>query len=143
MISQYAYLRNLIRVLNTGNTFEGATLTMAYENDIKPYPVEKPIIAFLPKKITFGDRLTIVNEDGSETRTKARIGECVFKVTIFVPYESGAEACYHWATALYSHMMFDLEMKIRECQYHDCNYVRDCSAVVLETAFTMCETYDS
>lgn len=142
MISQYVYLRNLINVLNVGNLFKDVTLTTAYKNDIKPYPIEKPIIAFLPKNTTFGDRIINVNEDGSETRTKARVGETVYQATIFVPYESGAEACYRWATILYSHMMFDLEMNIRQCRYHECNYVRECSAIVLETDFTMRETYN-
>ena len=43
---------------------EECSMVIAYENDIKPYPVTKPIVAFAVDKITIGERLVSIGEDG-------------------------------------------------------------------------------
>ena len=133
----HTFITNIIPVLQNDPFFETAIITTAYENDIKPYPVEKPIIALAMDKHTVGERLITINEDGSETLSKKRIGESVIKVTFFVPYENGAADCYRWADYLYSYFLFRTELDITGCRFNDCNYVRECGALVLETDFTL------
>lgn len=133
----HTFITNIIPVLQNDPFFETAIITTAYENDIKPYPVEKPIIALAMDKHTVGERLITINEDGSETLSKKRIGESVIKVTFFVPYENGPADCYRWADYLYSYFLFRTELDITGCRFNDCNYVRECGALVLETDFTL------
>ncbi|MCI5738179.1 MAG: hypothetical protein MR290_00100 [Ruminococcus sp.] len=137
MNAPHTFITNIIPVLQNDPYFENATITTAYENDIKPYPVTKPIIALAMDKHTVGERLISVNEDGSETLSKSRIAESVIKVTFFVPYENGAADCYRWADYLYSYFLFRTELDIVGCRLYDCNYVRECGALVLETDFTL------
>ena len=137
MNTPHTFITNIIPVLQNDPFFETAIITTAYENDIKPYPVEKPIIALAMDKLTVGERLITINEDGSETLSKKRIGESVIKVTFFVPYENGPADCYRWADYLYSYFLFRTELDITGCRFNDCNYVRECGALVLETDFTL------
>lgn len=137
MNTPHTFITNIIPVLQNDPFFETAIITTAYENDIKPYPVEKPIIALAMDKHTVGERLITINEDGSETLSKKRIGESVIKVTFFVPYENGPADCYRWADYLYSYFLFRTELDITGCRFNDCNYVRECGALVLETDFTL------
>lgn len=139
MNTPHTFITNIIPVLQNDPFFETAIITTAYENDIKPYPVEKPIIALAMDKHTVGERLITINEDGSETLSKKRIGESVIKVTFFVPYENGPADCYRWADYLYSYFLFRTELDITGCRFNDCNYVRECGALVLETDFTLCQ----
>ncbi|MGN0561836.1 MAG: hypothetical protein ACI4K6_03440 [Candidatus Fimenecus sp.] len=133
----HVFIKNIIPVLQNDPFYENVVITTAYENDIKPYPVEKPIIALAMDKHSVGERLITVNEDGSETLSKNRIGESVIKVTFFVPYENGPADCYRLADYLYSYFLFQTELDITGCRFNDCNYVRECGALVLETDFTL------
>ncbi|MGN0519760.1 MAG: hypothetical protein ACI4LB_03385 [Candidatus Fimenecus sp.] len=133
----HVFIKNIIPVLQTDPFYENVVITTAYENDIKPYPVEKPIIALAMDKHSVGERLITVNEDGSETLSKNRISESVIKVTFFVPYENGPADCYRWADYLYSYFLFQTDLDITGCRFNDCNYVRECGALVLETDFTL------
>ena len=136
----HTVIRKILLLIKNDPFYENVTLTTAYENEIKPYPVTQPIIAFAMDKHTVGDRQIIVNSDGSQTLSKNRIAESVIKASIFVPYDSGAEAGYRLADYLYSYLLFNTELGIVGCRYYDSNYVRDCGALVLETDFTIRHT---
>lgn len=136
----HTVIRKILLLIKNDPFYENVTLTTAYENEIKPSPVTQPIIAFAMDKHTVGDRQIIVNSDGSQTLSKNRIAESVIKASIFVPYDSGAEAGYLLADYLYSYLLFNTELGIVGCRYYDSNYVRDCGALVLETDFTIRHT---
>lgn len=133
----HVFIRNIIPVLKTDPFFSDTIITAAYENDIKPYPVTQSIIALAMDKHTVGGRQVTISEDGSETLSNTRIGESVIKATIFVPYDSGAEVCYRLADYLYSYILFRSGWDVTSCRFYECNYVRECGALVLETDFTL------
>ncbi|MGN0571393.1 MAG: hypothetical protein ACI4K9_04355 [Candidatus Fimenecus sp.] len=133
----HTFIKKLISVLQKDTFFENITLTTAYENDIKPYPVTQPIIAFAMDKHAVGERQVTIGEDGAETLSENRIAESVIKTTFFVPYDSGADECFRLADYLYSQLLFNSEFDIANCRYYDSNYVRECGALVLETDFTL------
>lgn len=131
------FIGNLLRVLKENAFFSDMDLVAAYENEIKPYPVTRPILAFSVQSQSVGDRLIDIAADGAQTKSNRRTVETVFKVSIFVPYESGTREAYHIADYLYSTLLFQTTFSIVACKYADCNYVRDCGALVLNTTFTM------
>ncbi len=133
----HTFIKKIIPVIKNDPFYDNVILTTAYENEIKPYPVTQPIIAFAMDKHTVGERQIVVNADGSETLSKKRITESVIKASIFVPYDSGAEEGYRLADYLYSKLLFDSELDIIGCRYYDSNYIRECGALVLETDFTL------
>ncbi len=136
-------IKNMLTVLKELPSFKNVTLTTAYESDIKPYPVTQPILAFSVKKITVGERQIIVHEDGSEELSKNRKVDAVYKVDIFVPYDSGATECFRLFESLYSYLLFSTELSISNCHCYDSEYVRDCGALVLETDFTLSAVIDT
>lgn len=138
-----AMIGKMLTVLKNYPDLADVTLTTAYESDIKPYPVTKPILAFSVKKVTAGARQYIVNEDGSEELSKNRQVDAVYKVDIFVPYESGATECFRLFDLLYSYLLFSTDLQITNCHCYDSEYVRDCGALVLETDFTISLTLDA
>ena len=119
---------------------EECSMVIAYENDIKPYPVTKPIVAFAVDKITIGERLVSIGEDGSQTQTKNRTVDSVIKASFFVPYASGPKECFSLFNSLSTALMFNTSLQGSEItgfHCYDCNYVRDCGALVLESDFTL------
>lgn len=129
-------IKKILPVLKNDVFYEGMELVAAYENEIKPYPVEHPIIAFAVDAQTVGERLVDVATDGTQTQSKRREVETTYKVSIFVPYESGAQTAYRIADYLHGYLLFRTELGIVGSKYADCNYVRDCGALVLHTSFT-------
>lgn len=49
-------IKKMLPVLRNDTFYEGMELVAAYESDIKPYPVEHPIIAFAVDSQTVGER---------------------------------------------------------------------------------------
>lgn len=138
MNSAPIFIKKIIKTLKINPLFENIELVAAYENEIKPYPVTHPILAFAVQSETVSDRLIDIATDGSQTQSNRRKVETVFKVSVFVPYESGTVEAYRMADYLYSTLLFQTTLPIVGCKYADCNYVRDCGALVLDTTFTMC-----
>lgn len=136
-------ISKMLSVLKNLSSLADVTLTTAYESDIKPCPVTKPILAFSVKKVTVGAQQNIVNEDGSEELSKNRKIDAVYKVDIFVPYDSGATECFRLFDLLYSYLLFSTDLHISSCHCYDSEYVRDCGALVLETDFTISIIADS
>ncbi len=65
-------IKKMLPVLRNDTFYEGMELVAAYESDIKPYPVEHPIIAFAVDSQTVGERLVDVAADGTQTQSKRK-----------------------------------------------------------------------
>lgn len=119
------------------------SLVIAYENDIKPYPVEKPILAFSVDRVTIGAQLVQTGADGEQTVTRDRPVEGVVKVSIFVPYGDGPEKAQTLFKALSTALLFNMQLAgavIDRVRAYSCDYIRDCGALVLDTDFTLSYT---
>ena len=126
----------LILAIKQDPNFENATVTAAYENDIKPYPVTKPIVAMSVDKEVIGSRIVTVAENGERTLSKQRQIDLTFKVSIFAPYESGADTCFSMFENMSTMLMFNDAFNIVNGRCFDCKYVRDCNALQLDAEFT-------
>ena len=143
MLAASGHLQQLVRDFTADEAFSDITFTLAYENDIKPYPVDKPIVAFTTDKTTIGEQLTIYNQDGSQVLSKNRIADTVIKASIFVPYESGALTCFEIFDRVFTKLLFSSSMKIVSSHCYNSSYVRDCGALVLTADFTIRSTEKS
>lgn len=126
----------LLLAIKQDPNFENATVTAAYENDIKPYPVTKPIVAMSIDKEVIGSRIVTVAENGERTLSKQRQIDLTFKVSIFAPYESGANTCFSMFENMSTKLMFTDGFNIVNGRCYDCKYVRDCNALQLDAEFT-------
>lgn len=136
MTVSYMLVKQLLFLLKEDAFYKEMELVAAYENDIKPYPVTHPILAFSIQSQKIGDRLIDVAADGTQTKSYRRTVDTTCKVSIFVPYASGTREAYRIADHLYSFLLFHGSLDVPDCRYADCNYVRDCDALVLHTQFT-------
>lgn len=137
MNSSYIMVNRFVLVLRNMPALAGTEVVAAYESDLKPYPIEKPIAAIALKTCKFSDKLPVVQPDGTQALSNSRTLETVFKITIYTPYEDGHTAPYGIADHIYTALLFQSTFDIFDTVFYDLNYVRDCHALVLETEFTM------
>lgn len=137
MLAASGYLDELVADFKKDTTFSDVDFTIAYENDIMPTPVTKPIVAFTTDKITIGEPLIRYNPDGSQVISKARVMDTVVKVAIFVPYESGAVKGFSVFDRVFTKLLFTSALNITGAHCYDSNYNKKCSALVLNADFTV------
>lgn len=139
MINSSSFLPNMIKVLKNAPGLEDKNMIVAYENNIKPYPVNEPIIALSYKKITLGDRIVKIQPDGAQVVTKQRPVDIVVRISFFVPYASGPAACFRLFDLVSEAILFISTGSVPATNCYSCQYVRDCGALVLHADFTMRE----
>ena len=62
----------IVSALSTDTQFSDITFVVAYENEIKPTPIEKPIVAISVKQCEIGEKLQETLETGEITVTNKR-----------------------------------------------------------------------
>ena len=112
-------------------------LTLAYENEIKPTPMKKAIVALGVEKMTVGDYLTETAADGAVTVTSNRQADLVLKISIFAPYSYGSYETHKILDRIVTAMLYSQKLyTVTSCESGGVHYVRDTGALVLDTYFT-------
>lgn len=119
-----------------GYVNEDIEMCVGFSNETKPYPLDRSVIVFTLKKSSVSDKLPVVGENDYQTLSDDRLLDRVIGVTFYVPPKKGAKYCYQLADVFYNWILFDCIADIPEVHYHECKYVRDCDALVLETEHT-------
>lgn len=130
-------VKKLVSFIKADEFYENVTVTAAYDNDIKPYPVTKPIMAISVDHIVVGDRQEAIAEDGKRSVSNQRQIDATFKFSIFVPYESGAEECFKLFDRLFTVFLFNGDFGVVGGRCSGCKYVRDCSALQVDAQYTL------
>lgn len=147
--SVYDLVKLLVKLLTTSPDamgVAGCSVVVAYENDIKPYPVEKPILAFSVDKVDIGAPIVQIAEDGEQTVTRDRPVDGIVRLSIFVPYAEGPERCQALFKTFADNLLFHISIQnatVSGLRAYACDYVRDCGALVLDADFTLSYTLTS
>ncbi len=137
--------REIFYLFDGFNTqFPDVKFVLAYQNNIKPTPVTKPIVAISIKDCQISDKLKDVLDTGEIVTTSSRNVKITLSMDIYLPYSfDGIKAVSIYdrlATVLLFN--FDSHLAVTGSTCGESEYDTSCQAIVLKTTFTLEKTLD-
>ncbi len=115
--------------------FLDLTFVVAYENEIKPVPLNEPIIAFSTKGCQIGPQLTQTLENGKiETITDREI-DTTISMDIYMPYSMGGNEAHKIFDRLATYFLFKKNYNIIKSGCYETEYDKSCQAIILRSYF--------
>ena len=130
-------VNELVGYLKANQSFKDMDFVTAYENEIKPNPVLRPICAISVEECFISEKLTNTLPSGEIVKTDKRNMELLCSLDFYVPYSMGGNG---------GHMLFDRVMGFLACdkKYEivtaKCNnavYDKLCEAIVLHSQISL------
>ena len=122
----------------TGETqFADLTFVVAYENDIKPVPLNEPIVAFSTKGCHIGPQLTKTLENGKIEATNEREIETTISMDIYMPYSMGGSEGHKIFDRLTTYLLFKRNYNIIKSVCNETEYDKSCQAIILKSNFVI------
>lgn len=119
--------------------FADITLVVAYENDIKPVPLNEPIVAFSTKGCQIGPRLTTTLDNGKIVTTNDREIDTTLSVDIYMPYTMGGNYAHKLFDRLATFLLYERNYSIIKAVCYETEYDKSCQAIVLKSYFVFHE----
>ncbi len=123
--------------------FNDLTFVIAHENDIKPTPLEKPIVALSPKGCVIGDKLTQTNDNGEIIVTKKREVKSTVSIDIYLPYSMGGIEGHRIFDQIATFLLFTQNLTISGATCSEADYDASCQAIVLKSSFVFINVVES
>ena len=136
------FINFLLTDLSSSANFSDVTFVIAHENDIKPTPLEKPIVALSTKGCTIGDKITKANDSGELVVTNEREVKTTVSVDIYLPYSMGGVAGHKIFDRLATNLMFSHDYGIVSGSCSATDYDSSCQAIVLKSSFVFLNVVD-
>lgn len=130
----------VVTTLSANTEFDDLTFVVAYENEIKPTPVSKPIVAISVKGCEIGDRLTKTLDTGEITETESREMLTTLSVDIYLPYSKGGSAGHKIFDRIATYFLFVKDLDTAKAVCGNTDYDKSCEAIVLRTYFVFKHT---
>lgn len=125
----------IVTTLSANTDFDDLTFVVAYENEIKPTPISKPIVAFSVKGCEIGERLTETLDTGEVTETEAREMLTTLSADIYLPYSMGGSAGHKIFDRIATYFLFVKDLDATKAVCGNTDYDKSCEAIVLKTQF--------
>ena len=125
----------MVSSLSTDTQFSDITFVVAYENEIKPTPVNKPIVAISVKACEIGDKLQETLETGEIKTTNKREMKTTLSADIYLPYSQGGSAGHKIFDRIATYLLFTKKHNISKSVCYNTDYDSDCEALILRTHF--------
>lgn len=125
----------MVSSLSTDTQFSDITFVVAYENEIKPTPVNKPIVAISVKACEIGDKLQETLETGEIKTTNKREMKTTLSADIYLPYSQGGSAGHKIFDRIATYLLFTKKHNISKSVCYNTDYDSDCEAIILRTHF--------
>jgi hypothetical protein len=116
-------------------SFSDITFVIAHENEIKPTPLEKPIVALSAKGCTIGDKIVEANASGEFITTNKREVKSKVSVDIYLPYSMGGLEGHKIFDKIATFFLFTHKMNITFASCSETDYDASCQAIVLKSIF--------
>mgnify|MGYP003289241745 CR=1 FL=1 len=133
-------VENVMLAISSHERFSDLTCVFAYENDIKPTPISKPIIAFSAKGCEIGPKLTNTLDTGEIVTTKNREIKTTISMDIYLPYSMGGIAGHKIFERLTTFLLFEQNYNILKAVCDEAEYDSSCQAIVLKSQIVFHET---
>ena len=125
----------MVSSLSTDTQFSDITFVVAYENEIKPIPVNKPFVAISVKSCEIGDKLQETLETGEIKTTNKREMKTTLSADIYLPYSQGGSAGHKIFDRIATYLLFTKKHNISKSVCYNTDYDSDCEAIILRTHF--------
>lgn len=128
-------VNSIVNSLSNNASFSDITFVIAYENEIKPTPMDKPIVALSPKGCVIGDKLTQTNENGEVITTKKREVKSTVSIDIYLPYSMGGLEGHRIFDRIATYLLFSQNLAISGATCSEADYDNSCQAIILKSTF--------
>lgn len=136
-------MENVLIDISGEEKFSDLSLVIAYENDIKPTPVNEAIVAVSTKNCTIGPRLNNVLDTGEIVETVNREVETTLSIDIYLPYSMGGSRGHKIFDRIATFLLFEKNYDITKSVCYDTEYDKSCQAIVLKSNFVFRSIADS
>lgn len=133
----------VVTTLSANTDFDDLTFVVAYENEIKPTPISKPIVAVSVKGCEIGERLSETLETGEITETESRNMLTTLSVDIYLPYSMGGSAGHKIFDRIATYFLFVKDLDTAKAVCGKADYDKSSEAIVLKTHFVFKHTISS
>lgn len=125
----------VVSALSVDTQFSDVTFVVAYENEIKPTPLGKPIVAISVKGCEIGNKLQETLESGEIKITDKREMNTTLSVDIYLPYSMGGSAGHKIFDRIATYLLFTKKHNISKAVCYNTDYDSNCEAIILRTHF--------
>ncbi len=125
----------IVSALSGDTQFSDITFVVAYENEIKPTPVNKPIVAISVKGCEIGAKVTETLDTGEITETNKREMSTTLSADIYLPYSMGGSTGHKIFDRIATYFLFTKKYDISKSVCYNTDYDSNCEAIILRTHF--------
>ena len=129
--------------LKNESGFNDLSFVIAHENEIKPTPLEKPIVALSSKGCVISDKMTQSSDTGEITETKKREVKSTVSIDIYLPYSMGGIEGHRIFDQIATFLLFTQNLTISGATCSEADYDASCQAIVLKSSFVFTNVVDS
>ena len=128
--------QEMVSRLSKEGQFSDLNLVVAYENEIKPTPLDKPIVAVSVKSCEIGDKNNTTLETGEIVDVDTRNINLTLSVDIYLPYSKGGSEGHKIFDRIAIFLLYTEKLPITKAVCYDADYDSTCQAIILRTQFT-------
>lgn len=125
----------VLGLLSENSGFSDIQFVLAYENDIKPTPLSKPICAVSVRRCEIGDRLKEIISTGEIVTTDKRYCDTVLSADIYMPYSMGGISAHRLFDRIATVLAADKKYALKSASCYEAEYSKASQAIVVKTRF--------
>lgn len=124
-----------VALLSANPDFKDLTFVLAYENEIKPTPVVKPICAVSVQNVNIGEKLILALPSGQFQESDTRYVDTCLSIDIYLPYSKGGNEGHMIFDRIATHLIYEKDLNITKATCYDASYVKACDSIVVRSHF--------
>jgi hypothetical protein len=128
--------QTMVNLLSEDGQFSDLNFVVAYENEIKPTPLDKPIVAISVKNYEIGDKNTTTLETGEIVDIDTRNIELTLSTDIYLPYSKGGSEGHKIFDRIAFFLLYAKTFPISKAVCYGADYDSTCQAIIVRTSFT-------
>ncbi len=129
--------QELFSRLSKDEQFSDLNFVVAYENEIKPTPLDKPIVAVSVKSCEIGDKSTTILETGEIIEIDSRTISLTLSTDIYLPYSKGGSEGHKIFDRIATFLLYTEKLPIVKAVCYEADYDSTCQAIIVRTTFTL------
>ena len=129
--------QEMINRLSKDDQFSDLNFVVAYENEIKPTPLDKPIVAVSVKCCEIGDKSTTTLETGEIIKIDSRAISLTLSTDVYLPYSKGGSEGHKIFDRIATFLLYTEKLPITKAICYGANYDSTCQAIIVRTNFTL------